>query len=150
MQMKRTQKVTSYLALLTEISHVFCCVLPSVFSILTMLVGLGVLGAVPLGITQLHDVMHGWEIPIMIASGAILLLGWSLHIISEKLDCRSTGCEHEPCAPKKKKTTGILKIATLLFVVNVGIYTLIHMPHDRYEAAIHSGHNHDDHHNHDH
>ncbi len=144
MQMKRTQKLTSYLALISEVSHVFCCVLPSIFSILTMMVGLGILGAVPVGMTQFHDLMHGWEVPIMIASGAILLLGWALHMISEKLDCRSTGCEHEPCTPKKKKTSRILKIATLLFVINVGVYTFVHIPQSTTstETSAHHEHNH--------
>lgn len=146
--MKRTQQITSYLALLSEVSHVFCCVLPSVFSVLTMLVGLGILGAVPVGMVQFHDFMHGWEMPIMVTSGGILLLGWALHIISEKLDCRSTGCAHEPCTPKKKKTSRILKIATVLFVVNVAIYVSVHMPHDvsKQEQGVHA--HHDDHHHH--
>lgn len=142
MQIKRTQQITSYLALVSEISHIFCCVLPSLFSVLTVMVGLGILGAVPVGIVQFHDLMHGWEVPIMIASGAILILGWALHTISEKLDCRSTGCEHEPCTPKKKKTARILKIATLLFVINVGIYTLVHMPQEAVKVETHAHHGH--------
>lgn len=142
--MKRTQQLTSYLALISEISHVFCCVLPSIFSIMTVMVGLGVMGAVPVGFVQFHALMHGWEIPIMITSGVILLMGWTLHIISEKLDCRSTGCHHEPCTPKKKKTARVLKIATFLFVVNVGIYSLVHMPTEasKTDAHAHQEHNH--------
>lgn len=144
MQREKAQKITSYLALATEVSHVFCCVIPSIFSIMTMLVGLGILGAVPLGMVKFHDLMHGWEIPIIVTSGVILALGWSLHIISERLDCRSSGCEHEPCTPKKKKTSRILKIATLLFVINIAIYTFVHMPHDATVAETHEhhGHNH--------
>lgn len=145
MQREKVQKVTSYLALATEVSHVFCCVIPSIFSIMTMMVGLGILGAVPLGMVQFHDLMHGWEIPIIITSGLLLAFGWGLHVVSEKLDCRSTGCAHEPCTPKKKKTSRILKIATVLFVMNIGIYALVHMPHD---AQHHSEHAYGDHHDH--
>ncbi len=142
--MKKTRQIAAYLALATEVSHVFCCVIPSVFSIMTMMVGLGILGAVPVGMVQFHDLMHGWEIPIIMTSGALLILGWALHIISEKLDCHSTGCAHEPCTPKKKKTSKILKIATFLFIVNVGIYTFVHLPQEASNTVSHADHH--DHH----
>lgn len=125
----------------SEISHVFCCVLPSIFSILTMMVGLGIMGALPVGLTQFHDMMHGWELTIIITSAAILAFGWALHVISERLDCHNTGCGHEPCTPKKKKTARVLKFATILFLVNVSIYALVHVPQERANAE-HAGHTH--------
>jgi len=137
------------MAVLSELSHVFCCFLPSVFSIMTVLVGMGALGAMPLWFDGLHDVMHVWEVPIIGFSALILVLGWSLHFVSKRMDCHSTGCGHEPCAPKKKSTTHILKIATFLFVINVSIYGVVHMPSDKAVAvdAIHVEH---DHHGHQH
>ncbi len=146
MQIKKAQGVLSWVVILSEISHVFCCVLPSVFSLLTILVGMGVLGAMPTWMNGLHDVMHDWEIPVIIASAVVLFLGWSLHFISKAIDCRDTGCGHEPCAPKKNRTQLVLIIATLLFAVNVTIYMTVHVSQDNAAEAVGQ----DDHHGHDH
>lgn len=152
MQMKRLQGIMSWFVVLSEVSHVFCCVLPSVFSILTVLVGMGVLGALPFGLNGMHDVMHDWEIPIILTSAVILMLGWSLQIISKRMDCHDTGCGHEPCEPKKKKTDRILRIATFLFLINVTIYTFVHIPQmQNAQNAVSEHIGHDDHdHHHDH
>ncbi len=125
-QMKRIQNLFSWVVVLSEVSHVFCCVLPSVFSVLTVLVGMGLVGVMPVWMEGLHEFMHGWELPLITMSGSILVLGWALHFVSKSIDCRNTGCEHEPCEPKKKHTARVLKIATLLFVVNIAIYLSIH------------------------
>ncbi len=126
-QIKRIQNVFSWAVVLSELSHVFCCVLPSVFSILTILVGMGLIGAMPIWMEELHHVMHGWELSLIAISGSVLALGWALHFVSKAMDCHDTGCEHEPCEPKKKHTARILKIATLLFAVNIMIYLSIHL-----------------------
>ncbi len=125
-QIKRASGIFSWAVVLSELSHVFCCVLPSVFSILTILVGMGLIGAMPVWMEGLHELMHGWELPLIIMSGSVLVLGWALHFISKSMDCHDTGCEHEPCEPKKKNTALVLKVATLLFVVNIAIYLSIH------------------------
>ncbi len=126
MQIKLASRVSSWAAVLSEISHVFCCVLPSVFSVLTVLVSAGLIGAMPVWLEGLHHFMHGWELPMMAMSGSILVIGWALHFVSKSMDCHDTGCVHEPCEPKKKHTARILQIATLLFVVNIVIYLSIH------------------------
>ena len=125
--MKRIQDIFSWAVVLSEVSHVFCCVLPSIFSVLTVLVGMGLIGVMPIWMENAHEVMHGWEIPLIIMSGVVLALGWTLHFISKKIDCHDTGCGHEPCEPKKKNTARILKIATCLFVINIVIYLVVHM-----------------------
>ena len=74
---------------------------------------------------DLHDVMHGYEVPMIIASGAILLIGWALHWYSEKLNCHDT-CSHGPCESKKNKVHTLLIVATVLFAVNVTVYMVFH------------------------
>ncbi len=134
MQIKKLQRITSWFVVISEISHVFCCVIPSIFSILTILAGMGAMSALPIWMVGAHEVIHGWELTIIVISGIILAFGWLLHIISKRIDCRDTGCIHEPCGKKKKNTTIILKIATLLFIVNVTIYITVHIHQQRYEG----------------
>ncbi|PCI98424.1 MAG: hypothetical protein COB14_07865 [Alphaproteobacteria bacterium] len=127
-QIKRVQGIFSWVVVLSEVSHVFCCVLPSIFSVLTIFVGMGVIGVMPVWMESTHHVMHDWEIPLIGMSAFILVLGWGLHFISKRIDCHDTGCGHGPCGTKKNKTARTLKIATFLFVINVIIYLSVHSP----------------------
>lgn len=149
MQTNRLQNIAASFAIFSELSHAFCCVLPSVFTLATVLVGMGAIGAVPLWMDGLHNVMHVWEVPVIIASGLILVAGWAIHLYSKRLDCLSTGCGHAPCGSKKRHNGKILKIATVLFVVNVSIYSFAHVPTGAENSIESSAHAHDDHH-HDH
>ncbi len=124
--MKRVQKLFSWVVILSELSHVFCCVLPSIFSIITVLTSFGLVGIMPIWMEGMHEIMHHWEVPLITMSGVILIIGWGLHLISKRIDCHNTGCGHEPCEPKKKNTARILQIATALFLVNITIYFSIH------------------------
>ncbi len=131
MEMKRTRTLLNGMVILSEVSHVFCCVLPTVFSIVGILVGLGVAGAMPLWLGGLHEIMHDWELPVIAMSGLILALGWTLHVVSERMDCHDHGCHHPPCEPKKKSSTTILKIATILFMANISVFLIFHKGLDR-------------------
>lgn len=147
MQMKRLQGFFSWFVVLSEVSHVFCCVLPSIFSVLTILVGMGILGATPVWMDGAHDAIHAWEVPIITMSGVVLALGWGLHAISKRIDCHDTGCGHEPCGPKKKNTAKILRIATFLFVINMLVYVSVHISQENqatptHDAPVHEGHSH--------
>lgn len=124
--MQKLQNTLFWTIVASETSHVFCCVLPTVVSLASLLSGLGLVSALPAGVLSFHDFMHRWEIPLIIFSGVVLALGWALHIISVRIDCHDSGCGHEPCAPKKRRTTGILKIATALFAVNTSVYFAFH------------------------
>lgn len=149
--MERIQKAIFWAVVASEFSHIFCCVLPTVVSLLSLLAGLGLFSVMPSGLVTLHDLIHDWEIPMIITSGFILALGWGLHMISVKIDCHNTGCVHEPCTPKKSRSSKLLIIATVLFTVNVSVYTLVHKngisvaPVSGIEAPAHvdhSGHHH--------
>ncbi len=147
--MQKIQKSVSLAIIAAEASHVFCCVLPTLVSIISLLSGLGLIGALPVGILAFHDLMHGYELPIIVVSGLIIALGWGLYFYSKKLDCHDTGCGHGPCEPKKKSSAKLLIVASLLFVVNVGVYTVFHrglgieIPHaSAVQAQGHEGHDH--------
>lgn len=124
--MQRLQKSILAAVVLSEISHVFCCVLPILFSVFSLLAGLGVVGVMPQIFTSIHEAMHAYEVPMIIASGFVLFVGWGLYFVSQKLDCHDTGCGHGPCEPRKKNAHIILKIATILFMINVSVYTVFH------------------------
>lgn len=125
-KIKKAQGLFSWVVVLSECSHVFCCVLPSLFSIISILVGIGLIGAMPMWMQGFHEVMHTWEIPLMMVSGVIVLIGWGLYYLSKKMDCHDTGCVHGACEPQKKDNFLILKVATFLFLVNVTIYMVFH------------------------
>lgn len=88
--------------------------------------GLGLVSALPAGYVEFHDFMHIWELPMIVASGALLALGWGLYIYSKRVNCHDTGCSHGPCGPKKDKSRLILIVASALFFVNIGVYSVIH------------------------
>ncbi len=120
------QKSLTWAVILSETSHVFCCVLPTVFSLLGLLAGLGFVVALPPSMIALHEALHHWEVPMIAASGVVLALGWAAQLYGDKLDCHHTGCAHGACAPRKDRAHLVLKIATLLFAVNIAIYGLVH------------------------
>lgn len=116
----------SLAVLFSEFSHVFCCVLPTLFTVLSFAVNLGLVSTMPGFLLDLHHRIHEIEIPIIIGSGAMLLIGWFAHKFSRKVDCHDTGCCHPPCDTKKTTNEKILIAATLLFVLNISIYLFVH------------------------
>jgi hypothetical protein len=101
---------------------------------LSVLMTMGLMSAMPSWMNDVHEVMHGWEMPIITMSGVVLALSWGLHLISKRMDCHDTGCVHEPCEPKKNKNATILKIATALFVINISVYSFVHMGYQHINA----------------
>ena len=127
--MQRLKSAIFWAVLVSETGHVFCCVMPTIVSVMSLLSGLGLLSVMPAGLLAFHEFMHDWEIPIIAASAVILALGWALHGVSLKLDCHDTGCHHGACTPKKTGTGKLLWIATGLFAVNLAIYLFFHVGH---------------------
>lgn len=141
MMNEQHRKTLLWTLMVSETSHIFCCALPTVFSIASLLSGFGMMGAVPVGLIGLHDALHDYEIPMMVISAALLALSWGLYWYSQKIDCHDSGCVHPPCEPTKKKTRLFLVIATVLFCVNATIYVSLHQAHDK----EHTAHAHDSH-----
>ena len=126
---ERLQKSLNYAVIASEGMHIFCCVFPTLFSLLGLLAGLGLVTALPPAMIGFHDFMHHWEVPMIVTSGIIQALGWAVVVYSQKVDCHSTGCAHGACAPRKNTAHKVLKIATVLFIVNVVIYFGVHRSH---------------------
>lgn len=124
--MQRIQNFIYWACVTSEISHFFCCGLPMVFSLMSLMSGLGMIATMPSGLLFLHEAMHDYEVPMIMISGAIMAMGWGLHYIAYRIDCHNTGCVHEPCGPKKKRSGRVLAIASVLFVLNVSGYFWLH------------------------
>lgn len=115
--------------------------------------------AMPPFMTDLHDVLHDWEVPMIIFSAIVVGLGWAAYLYARQIDCHEGeyGCSHEPCEPQKDRSLFILKVASVLFLVNVCVYVVLHRG---MEVGLHSdgahihtehdGHGHFHHHDHDH
>lgn len=124
--MERMQKSVFWAILVTETSHLFCCVLPTLFSVAAFLAGLGLIGAIPAGLETLHHFIHEWEIPLIVFSGVTIALGWAIDLRARRVDCHDTGCYHEPCGTRKYKAHKVLVIASALFLFNIVIYFALH------------------------
>jgi len=129
MQKYKNTVLTAIVA--SEASHIFCCVLPTVFSIASVLSGVGIISALPVGWVRLHDILHHYELPMIGISAAVLALGWGLHYYSEHMGPHEQHkhCCDGHCGPKastKNKVHTILKLATALFIINLAIYGIFH------------------------
>ena len=136
--------------LMTETSHIFCCVLPTLFSVAGLLAGFGVIATIPGWLESFHEIMHGWELPVLMFSAAMIGLGWAFHFYSQKSDCHDHGCEHEPCGPRHRRASKILVAASVLLVVNAAVYFGLHRPQDQHAMEISAEDAHDHGHSHDH
>jgi hypothetical protein len=138
--------------ILSEASHIFCCVLPSIFSIISLLGSFGLMVAMPGWLQAVHEVMHGYEVPMIIFSASVVALGWGLHYYAHhqhKIGAHEhTCCDHDHGAPAKAKTTHrILVAATVLLILNLLVYFVFHRhqadwEHLAADASIASEHQH--------
>lgn len=149
--MERVNQKIMTAVIASESIHIFCCVLPTIFSVMSLLAGAGMMATMPTFMSAAHDTIHAYEIPMIIASAVILAAGWGLYAYSRKISCRTEGtCSHQPCAPKKDRTRAIMIVATMLFLVNVSVYFALHRTHNTalvttYEIHHNHGHEHDTH-----
>ena len=111
----------------SEVTHMFCCGIPMIFSVLSFLTSAGLMASMPSSLEHIHHVMHDYEIPMIAISALLITTGWVFHYISKAIDCRKDGdCSHAPCSTKKKRSSKILMLATFLFILNVTGYFLLH------------------------
>ncbi len=135
--------------ILAESTHVFCCVLPTLVTIISIMASVGAIIPIPLFLLDIHEFLHEYELPVIAFSGAVLALGWGLYLASRVTVCEKPHCEpHETvCAGKKDRTRWVLAVATALFIVNITIYFTLHRGN---EDLLPHGHAHEQHHEHDH
>ncbi len=140
----------TWAVVLSEFSHVFCCVLPTIFTLTSLAVNVGLLGAASPWVPWLdaaHHALHNYELPIIAFSGVMVALGWLAFTASRKADCHNTGCVHPPCDPVKERNKKILTFATALFVCNIAIYVVVHQNvFDLAQFHVSEEIHHDDHH----
>lgn len=129
-------------AIAVGLSHMFCCILPGVISLLALLSGFGVIATLPVWMESLHALTHNYELYIIGFSGLVVIIGWASILYSKKEDCHKHGCDHGSCQPRKKVASKVLIVATLLFFVNVTVYALWHEDGADIIAATHE-HDHD-------
>jgi len=120
--MQRIQNIFHWTVIGSVLSHIFCCGLPTIVSAISLLSGLGIIASMPAGLTTLHDILHIYELHLVVFSGVMIAFGWVLHDISRRIDCHDTGCGHPPCGPKKKRSTKLLIFASGLFLMNIVVY----------------------------
>lgn len=120
-------RTISIAVIIAGLSHVFCCFLPALFSIISLFTSMGAISVLPSFINSWHNFMHAWESLIITISAIFLALGWILYFISKKINCHNTGCKHGACEPKKEHSGKIMLFATLLFLVNLSGYLFLHI-----------------------
>lgn len=126
---QKLQRNIAFAIIMAESTHIFCCILPTVVTVLSVLASLGAVTQVPIFMLDIHEALHHYEIPIITFSGAMLMLGWALYALSRRIDCRKPHCEpheNDTCTPQKNGTRTVLAIASLLFVVNIVVYFTLH------------------------
>ncbi len=131
--------------IVAETTHVFCCVLPTLVTLISLAGSVSSSITLPGILLDIHEWLHAWEIPVIIFSGIMLALGWGMYFLAKQIECARPHCTpHETsCSPQKKNAHLILMIATILFVANVTIYVTIHRGMDGQGAALNTQHHSD-------
>lgn len=156
----KVQKSLIWAVIVSETSHIFCCVLPTVFSLFSLLAGAGMIAVMPPFMVRFHDVMHHWELPMIAFSAAVLVFGWLAMIYHDRHGCdhghdhdhgkgaqghhhhHEEGCcshsHHVHTGMMKARTARlVLKIATVLFAFNLLIYVGLHRYHWVQDRVFH-------------
>ncbi len=124
--MQRLHTALHWAVVVSAASHVFCCILPTVISLFSIMAGFGILSALMPAFEHMHDVLHAYETQILVFSGAMLALGWTAQAWSWRVDCHDTGCHHGSCSPKKRRASRMLWVASGLFIFNMLTILFVH------------------------
>lgn len=149
----KLQRPLLWTVLLAESTHIFCCVLPTVITVLAVLASFGTVAQMPVFLLDIHELLHEYEVPVILFSGSVLLVGWGIYALSRQIECQKSHCEpHETiCAPAKDHTRWVLVAATILFMINITVYVTLHRgSEDLLRAQAEAAHVHDHHHGHQH
>ncbi|HEY8189432.1 MAG TPA: hypothetical protein VIF12_02015, partial [Micavibrio sp.] len=103
-----------------------CCGLPLLLGIVSVMTGFGMFSVSFPFLNAIHQALAGIEGPMMAFSAAVLAVGWGAQIYAARIDCRSTGCVHQPCGGKKRRTTFLLWLATIIFAFNMAGFMVFH------------------------
>jgi hypothetical protein len=145
-QKSNVQRNIALAVILAESTHIFCCVLPTVVTLFSILASFGVIAQAPIFMLDIHEALHAYEIPVIVFSGIMLVLGWVFYVVSRRIECQKSHCEpHETvCGPQKNSARTVLILASLIFTMNIVVYTTVHigLEHMMHEQAVEAHHHH--------
>lgn len=124
--MKRIQTTLHWVIVASAASHIFCCVLPTLFAIISFITGIGMFSGLFPGFEAIHNSMHAYEIPLLVFAAVMLAIGWGVQYLSWTVDCHDTGCHHGSCKPKKRRAETMLVVASVLFAINMVVFLFPH------------------------
>lgn len=126
--MQKLQSGIFYTILASEIGHVFCCVIPTVLSLLALGASYGLVATLPDFLVSFHSFMHQWEKLVILVSGTLLALGWLLYWLSLRINGAADCCggDHTKTGKTGNKTVLVMSVASVLFCLNLGIYLGVH------------------------
>jgi len=108
--------ITPYFIILGCLMHLFCCGLPLLLSITSLTTAIGISS---LSIFEI-EWFEAVENYVLIISGVMLAVTYIINRSSKELDCSESGfCTHPPCGEKKNSSSYILRIAIVLYLVNI-------------------------------
>ena len=137
-QGERVSHALGWVAFLSVFGHVFCCGLPLVLGIVSLLTGFGMFSVALPMLDHIHALFWDFEVPAMVFSAIMLAIGWGVQIHARTIDCHDTGCVHEPCGGKKRRTATLLWMATVIFAFNLVAFTVFQQ-HVHYPAIEQAG-----------
>jgi hypothetical protein len=114
-------RLTACFSVMAEATHIFCCGIPITVAALS----LGGAGGAFAFLHAFHDVMHDYEVPVLLGSAFLLALSGALQYVSFRLDCRRTGCRHGDCTPRKFRASLLLKLALVVYGINLLLFFLL-------------------------
>ena len=121
---KHVEKVSTTVAVLSALSHIFCCGLPLVAT----LFGVGAAAGALTTQTVFETFFHEYENIIMGFSALMLVLGGVSQYVSWRIDCRKQGCEHPPCSPRKKLSFKLYVGSCVVFAMALAAF--LALPHN--------------------
>ena len=132
--------IAKVLSVASLVSHFFCCFLPGVISLVTLvtLTGSAVITMEDFGIPEyIHEKMIYISFVVLVMSGIV-------NYISYRIDCRDMGCVHGSCAPKKSKYFKLYAYSVAFFLLNAAIHFGLHTDHDhehheKHHEEVHHG-----------
>lgn len=148
--MNKMHKTLFWSVLVSEIGHVFCCVLPVLLSLLSLFSVFGTMSLVPGIIWDTHHFMHQWELLIISLSAVFLAIGWAIALYLQK-EAQETHnhCTENHCAGTAvKRTKLVLWVATGLFAFNFSLYAMVHRDNAPFHAELAGSADHHDHSDH--
>ena len=118
MSNRLVQNISSWTAVSGGLVHIFCCGLPALFSILSLLGAFGLSALIPHGVEAFHEAIHDYELYIWMVSLLMLAIGWAAHAYSLHMNCHEEVPEcgdHKPCDVSHRNARIILVLASVLF-----------------------------------